>query len=526
MVILVLLGSLGMTLRYVTQRRARLSPGDQTYRLRFLVDFEAEQANTTFQLTLPRDTRSCRIYRESILHPGLTSIRFRSPRTRDHVMAVEAVEKGGYTIVSEFDIHVSPKAPWRDETVNMTTDVRAYYLRAEPHIQSADATVRSLIKEWKSQRLTSEQLLARIYEHCAELRSDDDIVDAAAALSEGAATPSGRAAAMVALCRAAKIPARLVSGVDLQQATTGNQRVETRVWVEVFFPDRWVPFDPESRFAHELPASMLPIRRDGTRFTRVEHGVILLQRMTLQRIPPPRGLTDAAESPWMIFDLTRMPLPTQRTLALLLVLPIGALVTAVARVMIGIPTFGTFTPALLALSFVYAAWSTGIVILIGVVLIGIVGRRWLDHLKLLVVPRLGVILTMVVLSVIFIMSLLDYTRLTAGPQAALLPIVILTMLVERLYITGEEDGVGFTLKRVGGTAMVALCCFVLMQAQWLGEFLVTFPEVHLITAALLVGVGRYAGYRLTELWRFHDMVQLARSAAAKNAGDKLEGDQS
>ena len=51
-------------------------------------------------------------------------------------------------------------------------------------------------------------------------------------------------------------------------------------------------------------------------------------------------------------------------------------------------------------------------------------------------------LTYVVLTIVFASSLLEYFHLTPSAQAVLLPMVILTMTVERFYITSEEDGLG------------------------------------------------------------------------------------
>ena len=45
-------------------------------------------------------------------------------------------------------------------------------------------------------------------------------------------------------------------------------------------------------------------------------------------------------------------------------MPLGALLTAVLRTIIGIRTFGTFTPTLLALAFVYNDWRTGLVVFV------------------------------------------------------------------------------------------------------------------------------------------------------------------
>ncbi len=40
----------------------------------------------------------------------------------------------------------------------------------------------------------------------------------------------------------------------------------------------------------------------------------------------------------------------------------------------------------------------------------------------------------------------------------------------------------------------------------MGRTLLFYPELHLFTVAALILVGRYTGYRLTELWRFRDLT--------------------
>ena len=40
-----------------------------------------------------------------------------------------------------------------------------------------------------------------------------------------------------------------------------------------------------------------------------------------------------------------------------------------------------------------------------------------------------------------------------------------------------------------------------------GQLVLVYPEIHLITLAAFILIGRYSGYRLTELWRFRDLVK-------------------
>jgi hypothetical protein len=211
-----------------------------------------------------------------------------------------------------------------------------------------------------------------------------------------------------------------------------------------------------------------------------------------------------------LFDLTRLPIGMQHTLAVVLLLPLGALITAVFRNMVGVQTFGTFTPALLALSFVYADWRTGLVVLTIILVVGLLGRSLLERLKLLMVPRLSLVLTSVVLCTVLAVSLLDFLGLTPSARAVVFPLVILTMLIERFHIRAEEDGLGNSLHLLAGTLLVAFCCFLLLLWRWLGRLALTYPEGLLFVAAGLVLVGRYSGYRLSELVRFRDLAREER----------------
>jgi len=79
------------------------------------------------------------------------------------------------------------------------------------------------------------------------------------------------------------------------------------------------------------------------------------------------------------------------------------------------------------------------------------------------VPRLSIILTLVILCVVFGVSLFDFVGATPGPQAVLLPMVIMTMMIERFYVTSEEDGAMFSVQLAIGTVLVSV--IVLLDAR-------------------------------------------------------------
>jgi len=111
------------------------------------------------------------------------------------------------------------------------------------------------------------------------------------------------------------------------------------------------------------------------------------------------------------------------------------------------------------------------------------------------------------LCMVLAVAVLDYLSLTPSASAVVLPIVILTMMIERFNIIAEEDGLPNALKIFALTIFVAASCFLVMKVDWFGRTALIFPEVHLLNIAILILIGRYSGYRLSEIWRFRDITQ-------------------
>ena len=87
------------------------------------------------------------------------------------------------------------------------------------------------------------------------------------------------------------------------------------------------------------------------------------------------------------------------------------------------------------------------------------------------------------------------------------------MMIERYAITTEEESTWSASKALAGTLLVAIVCLIILRIGPVGRFVVCFPEALLFVAGSLLAVGRYSGYRLTELYRFHDVI--ADSAAER-----------
>ena len=313
----------------------------------------------------------------------------------------------------------------------------------------------------------------------------------------------GRVTAVLVLLRAAGLPAQVVEGLPLAESITGS----TLTWIEVWTGQEWESLQPERGEIYQQPVPLLPLTTNGLPAVRVINGelsevrwtlnreIINQWRMQFERIMRSDRFLDR----WSLF---RLPEEFQRTFRILILVPIGALMICLLRNIVGFPTFGVFLPVLMALAFRNTGLAYGLGIFWGVVLIGYVVRRWIDKLRLLLVPRLSVILTLVIICITLFALVGNKLGLREFMAVGLLPFVILTMTIERFFVITEEAGAREALWTAAGSAGVAVITYGILQLEPLQLTFFVYPELLFAVAAVQVLLGRYTGYRLLELLRF------------------------
>jgi hypothetical protein len=224
------------------------------------------------------------------------------------------------------------------------------------------------------------------------------------------------------------------------------------------------------------------------------------------------GLAALAAAVWWVYPggagliPTDLPAAERQLVAFLLLLPVAALVCCVIRNVIGLHTYGTFAPALLGLAFREVESPVGVFVLLVVLSVGWVFRRGVTRLNLLQVPRSAVMLSLVVgLLLAFILFSNARGRPVAG-AIPFLPLVIVTGLIERFWTTEEEDGTGPAVRTMAATLLTALAVFLVARVDGVRATLTDHPEALGLVVAGQVLLGRYTGYRLTELARFRGLA--------------------
>ena len=306
---------------------------------------------------------------------------------------------------------------------------------------------------------------------------------------------------------AARIPARVIHGFPL----AGRQRsAEPVSWLEVHDGDQWLYFNP-STGEQELPERFFVWWRGNVPLVDVEGGSnvqvdFAIQENHLDAVTIAETQAAARGTAAVDFSLYSLPIRTQAVYAVLLMIPIGALVMVVMRNIIGIDAFGTFMPVLIALAFRETKLFWGVILFTLLVTLGLTIRFLLDRLRLLLVPRLSAVLIVVVILMLFISLFSHRMGADTGLSVALFPMVIIAMTIERMSVVWEERGAGDAIRAGLGSLVVAVAAYIFMGMQWLEHLIFTFPELLLVILALVVLAGRYTGYRLTELRRFKELA--------------------
>lgn len=207
------------------------------------------------------------------------------------------------------------------------------------------------------------------------------------------------------------------------------------------------------------------------------------------------------------FTLTELPPAERHLVEFLLLLPVAALVICVFRNVIGLPSFGTFAPALVGL--VFREWSSlpGMALFLALLLAGWMIRRRLDKLHLLQAPRASIVLSLVVLMLVVFVAIASRWQLAVTKYVSLYPVIILTGMIERFWLLEADDGVTSSFKTLLGTLTIAITVALVTGLPWLSRTLLSCPETIGFAMAGQLLLGRYAGYRISELWRFRNLAR-------------------
>ncbi len=196
-----------------------------------------------------------------------------------------------------------------------------------------------------------------------------------------------------------------------------------------------------------------------------------------------------------------------QALTFILVLPLIAALVVVIRVIVGIETFGTFAPVIVSLAFLTTGLKWGLVIFAAIVGTGTLVRAALQRVRLQLVSRLAILITVVA----GIMAGLAVLGASFGVGALLnvsiFPMVIMSNMIENFASSRAQFGSREAVRLTLNTLLLASVCYMAVEWGGLQSLLLSFPELLLAAIVIDVVLGKWRGLRLLEYKRFWPLAE-------------------
>ncbi len=197
------------------------------------------------------------------------------------------------------------------------------------------------------------------------------------------------------------------------------------------------------------------------------------------------------------------------TIVLLLMLPVIATIISFLKQVVGITTFGLYTPAIITLSFLALGLKFGLLILVIIILTGAVLRKALMHVRLLHIPRIAIVFTISTLILLLMLALATYLGVSELATIAVFPMLIMTTLAEKFVSAQSGKGVFAAVLLMLETTIVSLICYWVVEWQFLQNLILSYPEIILLLIVVNLGLGRWTGLRVFEYIRFREVMKHA-----------------
>lgn len=315
---------------------------------------------------------------------------------------------------------------------------------------------------------------------------------------------------IVDLLAVEKIPARVIKGIRLVE---GKKSVSADVMIEAYnnTDKKWEVYHLETGMKG-LPADFIVFQKGESSLVDVIGGKNSVIKYSVLKslnssfsMAKHRAKNQNIEK-FFSYSIYNLPISQQNALKWLMVFPLAILVVVILRNVVGMKTMGTFTPMLISMALVQTGFIEGLICFGIIVGLGLFIRMCLSKLNLLLVPRISSVVIFVIL-IIQIFAVLGYNLdLQIASSALFFPIIIIAWVIERGSIIWEQEGFKNAMREVLNSLVSAIIIYFVIVNEAIRHVMFAFNELNIIILFVVMLLGTYTGYRLTELKRFYPLV--------------------
>lgn len=282
-----------------TPRERPAKPVTTYWRVQLFVKTTNAEPDSRVQVLLPLSDAHQEILARRIDAPGY---RHREEPQAANLLGVWArsAASGASQISYELDVAITdtiesiPALSLQEVVIG---EAERPYLQSSPLIQSAAPEIRRRARELTMEARSVEEVVWALFQQTAAFvrtAPGEAKEDAVAVLRKESGSTTGKARLLTALLRSAGIPARLVGGLKLEDATKKRSTIS---WVEAYLGSGWVPFDPGGGYFGWVPNQYLALYRDDLPLIVHSAGLELQYDYLVHRIRKEPTASEPAAAP-------------------------------------------------------------------------------------------------------------------------------------------------------------------------------------------------------------------------------------
>lgn len=196
------------------------------------------------------------------------------------------------------------------------------------------------------------------------------------------------------------------------------------------------------------------------------------------------------------------------TIVLILILPIIATFIAFLRQVVGIKAFGIYTPLIITFAFLATnGLKYGIAIFVTVIAVGMLMRFALRPFRLLYLPRVAIMLSLVAFAILLMLTIGGSLQRTGLASVSIFPILIMITLVEKFVAVQIEKGNRTAMILTFETLAISILGYFIASWPWLIKSMLIHPWAILATIPINIILGKWTGLRVTEYVRFKNIIE-------------------
>lgn len=208
----------------------------------------------------------------------------------------------------------------------------------------------------------------------------------------------------------------------------------------------------------------------------------------------------------------------KHSLLLLLMLPFVSTVVGIARHIIGISSLSIYAPivltfALFEISFVdgqnyvFQGLKLGTILFYTVLLTSALLYYFLiKQLRMHYIPKTSLVITGVGFTVAFLLFLSAYFNKTGFFSINTFTLIMIVVLAERFMTIFPKKNFKYAFFVSTETFLMSALCYLIITLNSFQDLLKRYPYIVLVTILINIFVGRFTGLRVTEYWRFKDLL--------------------